>query len=258
MALTVEDCALLLNKISGKDKYDATTSNIPVETIHELSLHKKYIIGIPEEYFEGVHEEIKEKVYKAIDVLKKLGHKVKMIKLISPKYAVSIYTILQRAEVSSNLSRYDGIRFGNERTYFGEEAKRRIMLGTYTLSYGYYDAYYKYAQKVRSLVIENFKKIFSEVDVIIGPNTPVTALKIGDFEKYPFFGELMDMLNEPGSSAGIPAISIPVGLDKNNLPIGMQIMGNYFEEATILNLAYQFEKETDFMGVIKKGIGKYE
>ena len=132
------------------------------------------------------------------------------------------------------------------------------MLGTYTLSYGYYDAFYKNAQKVRSLIIDNFKNVFKDVDLIVGPNTPVTALKIGEFDKYPFFGELMDQLNEPASTAGIPDISIPIGLDKNNLPIGFKIMGNYFDEESIYNLAYQFEQEADFFGVIKKGIERYK
>ena len=194
----------------------------------------------------------------ALDVFRRLGHKTKKIKLIPPKYAISVYTILQRAEVSSNLARYDGIRFGNDRRSFGEEAKRRLMFGAYTLSYGYYDAYYKKAQKVRTLIVEDFKRVFSEVDVIVAPTCPITALKLGEFKKYPFFGEIMDVLNEPGAVAGLPAINIPVGLDSVNLPIGLQIMGNYFDEGSILNLAHQFEKETEFFGIIKKGLEKYK
>ncbi|OGK10064.1 glutaminyl-tRNA synthase (glutamine-hydrolyzing) subunit A [Candidatus Roizmanbacteria bacterium RIFCSPHIGHO2_01_FULL_35_10] len=259
MTLNVEDNAYLLKQIAGKDKYDATSSSIAVQDYtNEIKKNKKFKIGIAESYFAGIDDQIKKHVYKSIDVLKKLGHAVKPIKLLPPKYSISVYTILQRAEVSSNLGRYDGIRYGNDRNFFGQEAKRRIMLGTYTLSYGYYDAFYKNAQKVRSIIIENFKSVFKDVDLIVGPNTPVTALNIGEFEKYPFYGELMDQLNEPASTAGIPDLSIPVGLDSNNLPIGFQIMGNYFEEANILNLAYQFEKETDFFGVIKKGINNYK
>ncbi len=258
MTLNIEDNAYLLGIIAGKDPYDATSSNIKVlNYLEALKKPKKYKIGVPDSYFEGVDDQIKTRVKEAIDILRKLGHEIKPIKLLSPKYSISVYTILQRAEVSSNLSRYDGIRFGNDRSYFGQEAKRRIMLGTYTLSYGYYDAYYKNAQKVRTLIINNFKEIFKDIDLIVGPNTPVTALKLGEFEKYPFYGELMDQLNEPASTAGIPDLSIPVGFDSNNLPIGMKIMGNYFNEETILNLAYQFEKETDFFGVIKKGIQNY-
>lgn len=259
ITLDIEDNAYILKIIAGKDKYDATSSSIGVpDYVQSLRNKKKFKIGIAESYFEGVDEQIKIKVYKAIEVLKKLGHNIKTIKLLSPKYSISVYTILQRAEVSSNLSRYDGIRYGNDRSFFGQEAKRRIMLGTYTLSYGYYDAFYKNAQKVRTLIIENFKNVFKDVDLIVGPNTPVTALKIGEFEKYPFFGELMDQLNEPSSTSGIPDISIPIGFDKQNLPIGFKIMGNYFAEESIYNLAYQFEQETDFFGTIKRGFKNYE
>lgn len=258
MTLNIEDSAYLLGIIAGKDPYDATSSSVKISNyIDAIRKSKKFKIGIAESYFEAVDEQIKVKIQNAIDVLQKLRHEIKPIKLLSPKYSISVYTILQRAEVSSNLSRYDGIRFGNDRSYFGQEAKRRIMLGTYTLSYGYYDAYYKNAQKVRTLIINNFKEVFRDVDLIVGPNTPVTALKIGEFEKYPFYGELMDQLNEPASTAGIPDLSIPVGLDSNNLPVGMKIMGNYFDESSILNLAYQLEKETDFFGVIKKGLQNY-
>ncbi len=259
MTLTIEDAAYLLGKIAGYDKYDATSSPKAVPDYNkEIKKSKKFKIGVAESYFEGVDLQIKEKVYKAIEVLKKLGHEIKPIKLLPPKYSISVYTILQRAEVSSNLSRYDGIRYANDRSFFGQEAKRRIMLGTYTLSYGYYDAFYKNAQKVRTIIINNFQDVFKDVELIVGPNTPVTALRLGEFEKYPFYGELMDQLNEPASTAGIPDLSIPVGLDNNNLPVGFKIMGNYFEESKILNLAYQFEKETDFFGIIKKGIENYK
>jgi len=259
LTLTVEDAALILEVIAGHDPYDATTSSIKAENYsNALSRSEKMTIGISDDYFEGVDDEVKEKTLNAIKILEKLGHKTKKIKLISPKYAISVYTIIQRAGVSSNLGRYDGIRYGNDRNKFGEEAKRRIMLGTYTLSAGYYDAYYKKAQKVRTLIIEDFKKAFKEVDVIVAPTAPMIALKLGEFEKYPFFGEVMDQLNEPGAIAGVPGINIPVGLDKNHLPIGMQFLGNYFEEGKILDIANQFEKETDFFGVIKEGVKNYE
>lgn len=258
MTLTVEDAAYILKLIAGKDEFDATSVQEPVpDYLSFLNKREKLSIGVPEEYFDGVDEQVKEKVMEAIKILERMGHKIKKIKLLHPKYAISVYTIIQRAEVSSNLARYDGIRYGNIREYFRAEAKRRIMLGTYTLSYGYYDAYYKKAQKVRTLIIEDFKRVFKEVDVIAAPTMPITALLLGESEKYPFFGELMDKLSEPSSVAGLTAISFPVGLDKNNLPIGMQIIGNYFEEKTILNLAYQFEKETDFFGVIKQGVKNY-
>ncbi len=258
LTLTVADAAYILQIIAGKDDFDATSSDKPVpDYLLCLKKKRKLIIGLAEEYFDHVDEEVKVKVLEAIKIFEKIGHRVKKVKLLSPKYAISVYTIIQRAEVSSNLSRYDGIRFGNNRDYFQAEAKRRIMLGTYTLSHGYYDAYYKKAQIVRTLIINNFKKVFKEVDVIAAPTMPTTAFKLGEFEKYPFFGELMDMLSEPCAVAGLTALSFPVGLDKNRLPIGMQLIGNYFNEETILNLAYQFEKETDFFGVIKEGLKNY-
>lgn len=257
--LNIEDAAYILKFIAGKDNYDATTGFEEVKDyLAEIKKPiKKMVIGVNDEYFKSSEKEVADKVWEMVKIFQKLGHQIKKIKLLSPKYAISVYTILQRSEVSSNLARFDGIRFGNDRSYFGAEAKRRIMLGTYTLSYGYYDAFYKKAQKVRTLIIEDFKRVFKEVDVIIAPAMPVCATKIGEFEKYPFFGEMMDVLNEPSAIAGLPAISVPVGLDKNNLPIGMQIIGQYFKEEVILNLANQFEKETNYFGVIEKGIKNY-
>jgi aspartyl-tRNA(Asn)/glutamyl-tRNA(Gln) amidotransferase subunit A len=259
LTLTTEDAAFILKIIAGKDEFDATTTpNEVPDYVASLKKKKKFIIGITDEYLNGVDEEIKEAFYQLVSILEKLGHKIKKIKLLSPKYSISVYTIIQRAEVSSNLARYDGIRYGNDRTFFGSEAKRRIMLGTYVLSYGYYDAYYKKAQKVRTLIIEDFKKVFKEVDMILAPTTPIAALKLKEFEKYPFFGEMMDVLNEPAAIAGICAISFPFGLTKKeNLPIGLQLMGRWFEEENILNLTYQIEKETDFLGVIEKGVKNY-
>jgi len=258
LCLTVEDAAYILKIIAGCDPYDATTVNHPVPDYPQLiKVPKKFIIGVADEYFDGIDEQVREKIDKTIVIFKKMGHKIKKIKLIHPKYAISDYTIIQRSEVSSNLSRYDGIRYGNTREFFGNEAKKRIMLGTYSLSYGYYDAFYKKAQKVRTLIIEDFKRVFKEVDVIVAPTTPITALKLGEFEKYPFFGELMDVLLEPSSMAGLAALSFPVGLDNKNLPVGFQVMGRWLDEETVLNLAYQFEKETEFFGIPKKALEKY-
>lgn len=255
---TVEDAALLLQVIAGKDQFDATTTSNEVQDyVKLLKKPRKMTIGIADDYFESVEDEVKIKALEAIEALNKLGHKIKKVQLISPKYAISVYTIIQRSEVSSNLARYDGIRFGNTRESFGQEAKRRIMLGTYTLSHGYYDAFYKKAQQIRTLIIEDYKRAFKDVDVIISPTTPTTALKLGEFEKYPFFGEVMDMLNEPAAIAGLPAINFPVGLDKNTLPVGLQIMGNYFKEDDILNLAGQFEKETGFFDTTQQILEKY-
>lgn len=258
VSLSTKDAALILEVIAGKDSYDATTGNQSIEKYSEkLDDKKKYTIGYTDEYLKDVDKDVVKNFEEALKTLEKLGHKIKKIELISPKYSISVYTILQRAEVSSNLARYDGIRYGNERTYFGQEAKRRMMLGTYALSYGYYDAYYKLAQKVRTKIKDDFTKAFKEVQLIFAPTTPVTALKLGEWEKYPFFGEIMDVLNEPAAAAGIPAINFPAGFDKNNLPIGMQVIGNQFKEQDVLNISYQFEKETNFFDVIQKGVKNY-
>ena len=244
---TVEDAALILEVIAGKDPKDATTGNQPVLEYSKLMKeHKNLTIGIANDYFTGVDLEIADAVHKALKVLEKKGHSIKTIDLFNPQYAIDVYTILQRSEVSSNLARMDGIRFGNDRSYFGEEARRRIMLGTYALSSGYYDAYYKKAQKVRTLIINDFKKAYESVDVIIGPTTPVTALPLGATKDNPMFGELMDVLVEPSSIAGLPGINMPVGFAKNGLPMGMQIMGKQFDEENILRIAYEYDQETNW------------
>jgi len=259
MTQTVEDAAYLLEILAGKDEFDATSSDVkPDKYLDEIKTSKKFTIGISDEYFDGVDDEVKEKIMQAIKILESQGHTLKKVKLIHPKYSISTYTIIGRAEVSSNLARYDGIRYGNSRLNFGAEAKRRIMLGTYTLSHGYFDAYYKKAQKVRQMIAADFKQVYEDVDMIVAPTTPMTALKIGDWEKYPFFGEVMDVLNEPAAVAGLPAINIPVGLDKNNLPVGMQFIGNYFQESKLLNVSHFFEKETNFFNVREFVQKKYE
>lgn len=244
---TVEDAAMLLEIISGKDPHDATTLDAPVDSYSDaLTRDRTYTIGVAEEYFANVDPEIAARVRECISILEKRGHTIKKISLMDPTYAISVYMLLQRSEVSSNLGRYDGIRYGQDRTHFGAEARRRIMLGTYALSSGYYDAYYKKAQKVRYVIREDFKKVFSEVDVIIAPTTPITATKIGDIDKYAFYGEMMDVLTEPASAAGIPAISIPCGLHSNGLPMGVQFMGRHLEESTILHVAHELESELKF------------
>jgi len=242
---TVEESALLLQVLAGQDEYDATTS--PTKVPDYLKNMKKKItaltIGISDDYFEGVDPEVKQSVEDAIKTLEKLGAKIKKIKLFHPKYAIAVYTILQRAEVSSNLARFDGIRYGNDRSRFGDEAKRRIMLGTYTLSAGYYDQYYNKALKVRTLIIEDFKNAFKDVDVIVGPTSPTTALPVGATKGQSMFGELADMLVEPSSIAGLSGINMPVGFSSAGLPIGMQIIGPQFAEEVVLNVAYNYEQE---------------
>lgn len=258
MTLDTQDAALLLQQIAGKDPYDATSAlnDIP-DYQKEMKEKRTFTIGVPKEYMTDLHEDVRKAIENSLSIFEKMGHKIKEVSILSPKYSISVYTILQRAEVSSNLARYDGIRYGNIRTSMGQEAKRRIMLGTYTLAHGHYDAFYKKAQKVKTLIIRDMQRVFEEVDILVASPTPITALKLREFEKYPFFGETMDVLNEAAAVAGTPAISIPCGLDSQGLPIGLQIMGNYFDEGTILNAAYQFEQETDYFGVVKKGLNKY-
>lgn len=248
MTKTVEDAAIMLNVLAGLDPHDATTSPDPVPD-YRKSLDKAITgltIGVSDEYLEGVDNEIVQSVEAAIRELEKKGAKVKKIKLFNPKYAIAVYTILQRSEVSSNLARYDGVRFGNDRSFFGEEAKRRVMLGTYTLSTGYYDAYYNKALKVRTLIVEDYKKAFGDVDVLIHPTSPSIALPLGSSKNHPMFGEVADMLVEPSSIAGLPGINVPCGFSKEGLPIGMQIIGPQFSEELILNVAHQYEQATEW------------
>jgi aspartyl-tRNA(Asn)/glutamyl-tRNA(Gln) amidotransferase subunit A len=259
MTRSIEDAAILLQVIAGKDQFDATSSEEKVPDYRKaMKAGKKMTIGVADEYVEGVDEEVKKNYEETITLLEKMGHTIKKINLIEPKYSISVYTILQRAEVSSNLARFDGIRYGNDRTAFSAEAKRRIMLGTYTLAHGYYDAYYKKGQQVRTLIIEDFKRVFKEVDLILAPSGPCTALKLGESEKYPFFGELMDSLYEPSSIAGLPAISLPSGLDSKKLPIGMQFIAYYFNEGALLDMGYQYEQETKYFGLLDQVLENYE
>jgi aspartyl-tRNA(Asn)/glutamyl-tRNA(Gln) amidotransferase subunit A len=242
---TVEDSAIILKVLAGIDEYDATTSPLPVGNYQSVELINKDLkIGISDSYFNEVDEEVKSSVLETIKKLEELGAKVEQIKLFDPKYAIDVYTIIQRSEVSSNLARYDGIRFGNGRELFGEEAKRRIMLGTYALSSGYYDQYYNKASKVRTLIIDDFRKAFEKVDVIIAPTSPSLALPVGASKESAMFGEIADMLVEPSSIAGLSGINIPVGLSKSGLPIGAQIIGPQFAEELVLKVAHLYEQET--------------
>lgn len=240
----VSDAAKVLKIIAGKDPLDATTSDKEVED-YEKALTgniKGMKIGLIENYLiPGIDKAIAEKIMKAVDVLKSLGAKVEKVKTLEPKYAIGVYTVLQRSEVSSNLARYDGIRYGNGRGKFGDEAKRRIMLGTYSLSSGYQDKYYKKAQKVRSLFIKDFDKLFKEFDVLIGPTMPTTAPKVGVTKGQAMYGEMADILAEPAAAAGLPAITVPCG-NISGLPVGIQIIGKQFDEAKILNVAYTYEQ----------------
>lgn len=239
---TVADAALIYNQLAGPDDKDATTINHqPPHLPINQPTPRKLTIGLPKEYFGLTNQEISQQILAKTKQLEKMGHKIKEISLLDPKISIAVYTILQRAEVSSNLARYDGLRYGHDRTYFGLEALRRIMLGTFVLSAGYFDQYYLKAQKVRTKIVKDFEEIFDQVDLIIAPTTPTTALKLGAWKESAMFGEIQDALIEPSSLAGLPAINLPCGMDKNNLPIGLQILGPQQEETKIINLAYQIE-----------------
>jgi aspartyl-tRNA(Asn)/glutamyl-tRNA(Gln) amidotransferase subunit A len=260
----VEDCAMLLNVIAGKDEKDTTSVDIGEKDYTKALKNdvKGLRIGVPKEYFaEGINPEVKEKVENAIEEYKKMGAVVEECSLPIAEYTLATYYIISCAEASSNLGRFDGIRYGyrannysnlrelfvNSRTEgFGAEVKRRIILGTYVLSSGYYDAYYKKAQQVRTLIKNEFNKVFEKYDILIIPTSPVTAFGIGEKSDNPLEMYMADICTVPINVAGVPAISIPCGVDKEGLPIGMQIIGKHFSEETILNAAYTYEQKTKF------------
>ena len=260
---TVEDSALLMNIISGKDPRDSTSRDLPVPDF-TANLNKEIKglkIGIPKEYFiEGLDENIKEAVMNAVKQLEKEGAIVEETSLPYTKYAIETYYIIAPSEASSNLARFDGVRYGHrafeykdlEEMYsktrdegFGAEVKRRIMLGTYSLSSGYYDAYYLKAQQVRTLIYKDFMNAFEKYDVLITPTTPDVAFKIGEKVADPIQMYLSDIFTVSVNMGTVPAISIPCGF-KDNLPIGMQIIGKPFDEETILNVAHVFERMNDY------------
>ncbi len=260
----VTDSAMLLNIIAGKDKMDSTS--IEREKIDYTKALKNDVkglkIAVPKEFFgEGINEEVKENLEKAIEIYKELGAEVSEVSLNIAEYALASYYIIACAEASSNLGRFDGVRYGhrakeysnvkelfrNSRTEgFGQEVKRRIILGTYVLSSGYYDAYYKKAQQVRTLVMNEFNKVFNNYDVILTPTSPTVAFDIGSKINDPLAMYLSDICTVSVNIAGLPGISIPCGVDKNGMPIGMQLIGNKFTEETLLNTAYTFEQRIKF------------
>ncbi|MEG2348228.1 MAG: Asp-tRNA(Asn)/Glu-tRNA(Gln) amidotransferase subunit GatA [Clostridia bacterium] len=261
---TVEDVALILNAIAGHDKKDTTSANIEKKDytkslVDDITNIK---IGVPDKFIEnGLNKDVKDSYEKTLNILESLGAKIKHINLDYAKYSLATYYIIATAEASSNLGRYDGIRYGHRakefddlldlykksRTEgFGEEVKRRIMLGTYVLSSGYYDAYYKRAQQVRTLIIEDFKKAFDLCDTIVIPTAPNTAFKFGEKSNNPLEMYLEDIYTVPVNVAGLPAISLPGGFDSNNMPIGIQFIAKPFDEETLLKVAYVYEKNTDY------------
>ena len=243
---TVADAALLLNVLAGHDRYDATTSPqaVPDFTAALGKSLKGLRVGVLYEDTEGL-ELVTPYIKQAADVLATLGADVKSVTALDPHYAISVYTVVQRAEVSSNLARFDGVRYGNDRTFFGDEAKRRIMLGTFTLTKGYSEQYYTQAQKVRTAFIQDFAALFSQVDVLISATSPSFAKKIGATENESMFGELEDMLLEPSSITGLPGISVPCYRDPvTNLYIGLNIMAPMWREDRVVAVADAYEKAT--------------
>ena len=263
MTNNVEDCALLLQAMSGYDPKDSTSVDKKVEN-YSSNLTEKIKglkIGIPKEYrVDKMPKEIDDLWRKGIEYLKDAGAVIKNISLEHTMYALPAYYIVAPAEASSNLARYDGVKYGhrakgknliemyeNTRSEgFGNEVKRRILIGTYVLSSGYYDAYYLKAQKVRQLIKDDFDKAFRDVDAILTPSTPSSAFKIGDKSGDPVSMYLNDIFTVPVNLSGLPAISVPAGYDKNNLPLGLQLIGKAFDEQTILNLSLAIEKRANF------------
>lgn len=248
MTKTVRDAAIVLNVLAGKDDNDATTSSMKPEnyTMYLDKNIKGMKIGLATDYLlPQMDGRVKKLIQDSAKVLQKLGAEVTPVRTLDPRYAIGVYTVIQRSEVSSNLSRFDGIRFGKDRSYFAIEAKRRIMLGTFTLSAGYQDKYYKKAQKVRTMFIDDFNNIFKKYDLMIGPTMPGPAPKLGATEGQGMFGEMADVLTEPTSITGLPGISVPCGFVEN-LPVGLNIFGPQFSEGKIIQAADAYEKATDW------------
>lgn len=257
------DCALLMNVISKYDCNDSTSKNVEApDYIKSLINNVKGLkIGIPKELIgEGIDEEVRNSIFNAVRVLEKEGASFQEISLPSFEYALAAYYIIAPAEASSNLARYDGVHYGRRakdsqnlldlyfntrREFLGAEVKRRIMIGTYALSAGYYDAYYLKAQKIRALIKNDFDSAFKDLDIIISPTAPSPAFKIGEKTSDPLSMYLSDIATIPINLAGLPAISIPCGFDRG-LPIGMQIIGRPFDEETLLRVAFSYEKATDW------------
>jgi aspartyl-tRNA(Asn)/glutamyl-tRNA(Gln) amidotransferase subunit A len=259
----VEDNAFLLKAIAGHDEMDSTSAKVDIpDYLGSLTGDVKGMrIAVPKEYIgEGVSEEVRKSVLEALAVLEKQGATWEEVSLPHSKYALATYYLLSSSEASANLARFDGVRYGyrtpnaenliemykkTRAEGFGDEVKRRIMLGTFALSSGYYDAYYKKAQKVRTLIKQDFENVFEKYDVIVGPTTPTPAFKIGENIADPLTMYANDILTIPVNLAGVPAISVPCGFDKG-LPLGLQIIGRHFDESTVYKVAHAYEQATEF------------
>lgn len=253
LARTVEDAALLLQIVAGKDENDATSLNTPVPNyLREARVRvrdrvKGLQIGLPKEYFaRGVADEIREAVQSAVKVFEEQGAKIEEVNLPHTEYAIPAYYIIMSSEVSSNLARYDGIRYGNSRDTFGSEAKRRIMLGTHALSSGYKDKYYGQATQVRELITNDFTKAFEQVDLLLAPVSPTPPFELGEKVKDPLQMYLSDVLTVAPNLAGLPALALPCGMTKNNLPIGMQLIGPKLSEDLLFRAGFAYQEATDW------------
>jgi aspartyl-tRNA(Asn)/glutamyl-tRNA(Gln) amidotransferase subunit A len=249
IAKTVTDCALVAEAIAGHDPLDSTTPDVPVPDYCSrgpLARPEDLKIGVPKEYFqEGLEPEVEKLIRVAISKLEEMGARAVEISLPHTKYGIATYALICHSEVSSNLARYDGIRFGHKRESFGDEAKRRIMLGTFALSTGYYDQYYQKAQKVRTLIKQDFDAAFKKVDVIVTPTSPGIPFKLGEKVDDPLKMYLSDIFMAPVSLAGLPALNLPCGFSQN-LPVGMQIIGPQFSESLLFCVGHSYEQTTDW------------
>lgn len=260
---SVEDTAFVLQAIAGHDGRDSTSAQVDIpDYLSALNGEVQGLrIAVPKEYIgEGVQPEVRERVFAALQQLEKLGASWEEVSLPYTEYAVAAYYIIASSEASSNLARFDGVRYGvrakadsllemykkTRSEGFGDEVKRRIMLGTYSLSSGYYDAYYLKAQQVRTLIKQDFERIFENFDIILGPTAPTTAFKLGEKTADPLTMYLEDILTIPVNLAGVPAISVPCGFDGQGLPVGLQLIGKHFAEASLLRVAHAFEQQTDY------------
>lgn len=263
MATSVRDCAMLLEIMAGVDPKDSTTVDVDVDTYkdesHQLMDGKK--VGVPGEFFtDGLQDDVKKRVQHSIDTMEELGAEIHDVSLPHLEYSLPTYYLIAMCEASSNLARYDGLRYGHRKDVegnydavyaatrqsgFGAEVRRRIILGTYALSAGYFDMFYMKALKVRTLIQEDFKRALNEVDVLVGPTMPTTAFKIGTKLDDPLTMYLEDALTVPVNLAGIPSMSMPCGFDKHGMPVGLQIMGNFYDESTVLGMGIALEDALD-------------
>jgi aspartyl-tRNA(Asn)/glutamyl-tRNA(Gln) amidotransferase subunit A len=265
MARTAEDCALLLSAICGPDPdRDSTSLDVPAEDFSRSlgGSIEGLRIGVPKEFFgEGLAADVRSAIEGALKEYQKLGAQLVEISLPRTELSIPVYYIIAPAEASSNLSRFDGVKFGHRaKQYgdlldmykktraegFGDEVKRRIMIGTYVLSHGYYDAYYLQAQKIRRMIADDFQQAFRQCDVIAGPVAPTVAWKLGEHGNDPLADYLADIFTLPGSLAGLPGMSVPCGFGQGQMPVGLQLLGNYCQEARLLNAAHKFQQATDF------------